>query len=114
MTIRFFILILLAQIALIAGQIFLKHGMNLTRRENRSSGKIAFNISAGIATLTLWFFLWMGLMQKLDLSYLYPFEGLSPALLVIASCIILKEKLDAKSWAGVLFIALGTLLVGIS
>jgi uncharacterized membrane protein len=114
MTIRSLLLILLAQIALVAGQIFLKHGMNFTQREKRPFGKITWNISAGIAALTLWFFLWTGLMQKLDLSHLYPFEGLSPALLVIASCIILKEKLDLKSWAGVFLIALGTLIVGIS
>jgi uncharacterized membrane protein len=107
-------LIILAQIALVAGQIFLKHGMNFTKKEDLLYGRITLNILAGVAALTLWFLLWTGLMQKLDLSYLYPFEGISPVLLVVAACMILKERLDLKSWAGVCLIALGTLIVGIS
>jgi uncharacterized membrane protein len=113
-SVRALLLIVFSQIALVGGQLFLKHGMNLTQLETKPKGRIACNITAGIVSLTLWFFLWMGLMQKLDLSHLYPFEGLSPALLVIASCIILKERLDIKSWGGVFLIAVGTLLVGFS
>jgi drug/metabolite transporter (DMT)-like permease len=114
MTARLLLLIILAQIALVSGQIFLKHGMNFTQTENMRYSPIIRNISAGILALTIWFLLWMGLMQKLDLSYLYPFEGMSPVLLVIATCIILKEKLDLRSWAGVCLIALGTFIVGTS
>ena len=114
MTILLLCLIILAQIALVAGQIFLKHGMNYTMRERLPFVRIILNILAGITALTLWFLLWMGLMQKLDLSYLYPFEGISPVLLVVAACVILKERLDLKSWAGVCLIALGTFIVGAS
>jgi uncharacterized membrane protein len=113
-TARLLILIILAQIALVAGQIFLKHGMNFTKKEIIPYRPVVINIFAGITLFTIWFLLWMGLMQKMDLSHLYPFEGISPVLLVIAACIILKERLDLRSWAGVVLIALGTLLVGIS
>jgi len=113
-TIHLLVLILLAQGALVAGQVFLKHGMNLTRSPVGGAARIVGILLAGIGLLTLWFLLWMGLLQKLDLSYVYPFEGLSPVLLVLAACAILKESLGWKSWTGVGLITLGTIVVGLS
>jgi uncharacterized membrane protein len=113
-TIRLLLLVLLAQVALVAGQIFLKHGMNFTERATTPADWVVGNLLAGIAMLTLWFFLWMGLLQRLDLSYVFPFEGISPVLLVLAACLILKETLGWRSWMGVGLIALGTVQVGMS
>jgi uncharacterized membrane protein len=107
-------LVLLAQVTLVAGQIFLKHGMNATNLAEKPVGRIAGNLAAGIGMLTLWFLVWLGLLQKLDLSFVYPFEGMSPVLLVIAAWLILKEKLSLRSWVGVLLIAIGTALVAVS
>jgi uncharacterized membrane protein len=53
----------------------------------------------------------MGLLQQLDLSHVYPFEGISP---VIAATVILGERQTWRSWVGVGLIALGTVLVGMS
>ena len=103
--------ILLSQAALVAGQICLKHGMTAT---TGGGGRTARSVAAGIAMLTLWFFVWMGLLQKLDLSYVYPFEGLSPILLVLAARVILHETLTWQAGLGVSLITLGTLLVGLS
>jgi uncharacterized membrane protein len=113
-TIHLFLLVLLAQVALVAGQVCLKHGMSMTKEGATPVARVAGNILAGVAMLTLWFFVWMGLLQKLDLSYVYPFEGISPLLLVLAACVILKETLGWKSWVGVGLITLGTILVGLS
>jgi drug/metabolite transporter (DMT)-like permease len=113
-TIRLLLLVLLAQVALVAGQIFLKHGMNFTKGATAPARQIAGNVLAGVVMLTIWFLLWMGLLQRLDLSHVYPFEGISPVLLVLASCVILKETLDWRSWMGVSLIALGTFLVGVN
>jgi len=100
--------LLCAQLALVAGQVFLKHGMSgLGRRRG-------WNITAGIGALTVWFFLWLGLLQKLPLSFVYPFEGISPVLLVLAAWLILKEKLSWQMWVGVGLIAAGTMMVGMS
>src|SRR5690242_20281572 len=85
------VLLLLSQALLVGGQIFLKHGMNLTHQLPRPRGRISVNLCLGIGLLALWFFLWMGLLQKLDLSYVFPFEGLSPVMMVLAAWIILKE-----------------------
>ena len=53
-------------------------------------------------------------MQKWDLSYIYPFEGISPMLLVLAAWIILKEQMTWRSWIGVGVISAGVALVGMS
>jgi len=107
-------LILTAQVALVAGQVFLKHAMAATTRPTAPRGGMARNLVAGVGMLTAWFLLWMGLLQKLDLSFVYPFEGISPLLLVIAAWIILKEKLTLRTWLGVILIGVGTALVGMS
>ena len=111
MTIHFLLLILLSQTALVSGQLCLKRGMNMTR-EGTGRVRVAGCVGAGVAMLTLWFLVWMGLLQRLDLSYVYPFEGISPILLVIAASVILKETLSRKAWIGVGLITLGTLVVG--
>jgi uncharacterized membrane protein len=113
-TIHLLTLIAVAQVTLVAGQIFLKHGMSMTREVATPLGRVTGSILAGVAMLAVWFFVWMGLLQKLDLSYVYPFEGISPILLVLAACVILKETLGWKSWVGISFITLGTILVGLS
>jgi drug/metabolite transporter (DMT)-like permease len=107
-------LVLTCQVALVAGQILLKHGMNHFGKKRWHVGRIAWGLGGGIAMLALWFLLWMGLMQKMDLSFLYPFQGISPVLLVLAAGIFLKERANWQKWLGVALIAGGTLLVAFS
>ncbi len=104
----------LAQMALVAGQVSLKRGMGKVSLSPRPTKKIIANVAVGTTFLTLWFLLWMRLLQKVELSYIYPFEGISPILLAFAAWILLKEKVTRKSWIGVGLIGLGTLLVGLS
>ena len=114
MTIRQLFLVLLSQISLVIGQLLLKHGMNFTTKGATPLGRVIGYIVAGVSMLTLWFFLWMGLLQQLDLSLVYPFEGMSPVLLVVAAAITLKEPQSVGSWIGIGLIAFGTVLVGAS
>jgi uncharacterized membrane protein len=107
-------LVLASQIAVVAGQVLIKRGLNLAILEPRPTRAVASRIAGGIALLTAWFLLWMGLLQKVELSRLYPFEGLSPVLLVLAARLFLAETLTWRTWAGVFLIAAGTVLVGIS
>jgi undecaprenyl phosphate-alpha-L-ara4N flippase subunit ArnE len=107
-------LVLASQLFVVGGQVLLKRGLNLTRFCPVPVGPVAARIAAAIALLTLWFLIWMGLLRHLDLSQLYPFEGLSPVLLVLAARVLLHETLTWKTWAGVALIAAGTVLVGLS
>lgn len=109
-----FVLVVASQIFVVAGQVLLKRGLNLTHQHPIPRGAVAGRIAGGIGFLTLWFLLWMGLLRTVELSKLYPFEGLSPVLLVLAARVFLQETLTWKTWAGVGLITLGTVLVGIS
>lgn len=100
-------LVVLAQGAQVAGQILLKQGM--TRTQGRAS-----RLGAGTAMLAFWFFAWLKLLQGLDLSYLYPFEGLSLVLLVFASRIFLGERVRGSALIGVALITGGMILVGLN
>jgi uncharacterized membrane protein len=114
MTALSLVLVVASQIFVVAGQVLLKRGLNLTHLTPVPAGAVAARLAGGIAMLTLWFLLWMGLLRTLDLSQLYPFEGLSPVLLVLAARFLLYETLTWKTWTGVGLITLGTVLVGIS
>jgi uncharacterized membrane protein len=96
-------LCLLCQLFLVVGQVLLKHAMAPTFR----AGALAI----GIACLTAWFFLWVGLLQSWELSQLFPFEGLNPVLLVLAAQMFLGERLPPRGWVGVALIAVGVALV---
>jgi len=100
-------LVLLAQAAQVAGQVLLKQGMT------RTVGRVS-RVAAGTVMLTFWFLAWLKLLQGLDISYLYPFEGLSLVLLVFASSILLGERMQGSAWIGVALITTGMVLVGLN
>lgn len=114
MTLLALMLVLVSQFAMVAGQVLLKHGMNSVGEKPRRPGKLVWGLGGGIALLTVWFLLWMGLLQKMDVSFLYPFQGISPVLLVLAAVVFLKERADWRTWLGLGLITAGTVLVALS
>ncbi len=68
----------------------------------------------GIATMTVWFLLWLGVMHQVELSKLMPLEGISPLLIVLGASVFLRERLHARGWAGVVLTCLGVILVSLS
>jgi uncharacterized membrane protein len=96
------------QLFLVAGQVLLKHAM-----AGEASGlrRTTVRLIPGVACLTVWFFLWLGLLEKWDLSKVFPFEGLNPALLVVAAWIFLRERVTPGTWVGIAMITAGIVLV---
>src|SRR5260370_20202895 len=77
----------------VAGQLFFKRSMEssgVTGFRNRQTISI---LSAGILLMTVSFFLNLGLLQRFDLSYLYPFQGLSVIIITLMAAVVLKVKL---------------------
>lgn len=114
MSLTAWLLILVSQLALVAGQIYLKRAMS--RRElgsDRSQGWIGMLV-LGIAAMTIWFLLWLGVMHQVELSKLMPFEGISPLLIVLGASVFLGERLNWRGWAGVGLTCVGVLLVSAS
>jgi uncharacterized membrane protein len=66
---------------------------------------------AGVSVMTVGFFLWLGLLQRFELSYIYPFEGIQRVILVAAATFFLKETMTRELWLGVSLIVIGTILV---
>ena len=99
----------------VAGQILLKHAMDIigangllaasTRRwcSRRRSALFAVN-----------FFINLGLLQRFDLSFIFPFQGLSVIMIALAGAFILKEKLTLRLTIGSIVISAGVILVSLS
>ena len=105
-------LVLCALIAFVCGQLLFKHAMQTSHRGfNRQFAKF---IVPGVASMTVSFFITMGLLQRFDLSWVYPFQGLSVIIISVLGGIILKEKLNLQLILGALLISIGVVLVSLS
>ena len=91
------------QLLLVAGQLLLKRAM----RQRFRGGLFAL----GVVCLSFWFFLWLGLMSSYELSKLFPFEGLNPALIALAAWLFLNEKMPAGAWLGLGLVCTGITIV---
>jgi undecaprenyl phosphate-alpha-L-ara4N flippase subunit ArnE len=114
MSLTAWMLVVISKLALVAGQIFLKRAMS--RRElgaERARGWSG-QLIIGIATMTVWFLLWLGVMHQVELSKLMPLEGISPLLIVLGAAVFLRERLNWRGWAGVILTCAGVLLVSAS
>jgi uncharacterized membrane protein len=102
-------LILFSGMCSVVGQIFLKHGMS----DHVSSRKLrrVLDLAAGVLAMTIGFFTWLTLLQRLDLSYLYPFEGFDSVFLAFGAWLFLRENMSRDLWIGVILICVGTILV---
>ena len=107
-----FILIFISVGAFVAGQILFKHAMEKSHRGfDRQFLKIFI---PGIACMTISFFLTLGLLQRFDLSWVYPFQGFSVIIVSVIGGIMLKEKLTFQLILGALLISIGVVLVSLS
>ena len=104
-------LCLFCQVLLVAGNLLLKHAMAGIDGQRRTRIETGLWLFAGIALFTLWFFLWLGLLSKYQLSQLYAFEGFAPVLLMASAWLFLGEKLPLRGWIGVGLIGAGLMLV---
>lgn len=106
-------LILTALVTFVAGQLLLKRAMELSD-EGMGSWRFLRFLATGIAAMTVSFFLTLGLLRHFDLSYLYPFQGLSVIIIALAASILLREKLTWRLAIGAGLITLGVVLVSLS
>ncbi len=114
MTLSAAFLILLSVSCFVAGQILLKYAMDVTARETYSRLHAARAFAAAIAVFAVNFFVNIGLLQHFDLSYFFPFQGLSVMLIAFAGAWLLQEKLSLRLTIGSIVISLGVILVSLS
>jgi uncharacterized membrane protein len=105
-------LCILCQFLIVIGQLFLKHAMAAPPGTPQRAKVINFTL--GIGSQALWFFLWVGLLAETELSKLFPFEGLNPALVALSAWLFLKERMPLGAWVGLLILCAGIALVASS
>lgn len=108
------LLIFISVSCFVAGQILLKHAMDITARPTYSRRHATLVFASAMAVFAVNFFLNIGLLQRFDLSYFFPFQGLSVILIAVAAAFILKEKLTLRLTIGSIIISLGVMLVSLS
>ena len=99
-------------LSFVVGQLLLKPAMD-AERANPTRRRLAFGVAA-IGSMTVSFFLGIGLLQKLELSFLFPFQGLSVLLIAGFATVVLKEKLTLPLVVGALLVTVGVMLVSAS
>jgi drug/metabolite transporter (DMT)-like permease len=104
------LLIFLALVLFIAGQLLLKH----TMESELYSARFMKFFATGLIAMTFSFFITLGLLQRFDLSYLYPFQGLSVVIISVLAAAILREKLTPRLFFGAALISAGVVLVSLS
>lgn len=109
-----FVLVLTALLAFVAGQLLLKKAMDVANVSGFVSWKFLALLMAGIFLLGAQLFLNLGLLQRYDLSFIYPFQGLSVIIISLAAAFILREKLTLQLVAGSLLISAGIVLVSLT
>ena len=114
MSILAFFFIVVSLLSFVAAQLILKRAMEFSATNGLRNSRFVSLAATGIALMTVSFFLTLGLLQRFDLSYLYPFQGLSVIFITLLAAVVLKEKLSARLTLGALLITAGIVLVSLS
>ena len=114
MTFLAFFFIVVSLLSFVVAQLILKRAMEFSTANGFRNSLFVSLAAIGIALMTVSFFLTLGLLQRFDLSYLYPFQGLSVIFITLLAAVALKENLSARLALGTLLITVGIILVSIS
>jgi len=109
-----FFFIVVSLLSFVAAQLILKRAMEATRAIGFRNAQFVWKVTVGIVLMTISFFLTLGLLQRFDLSYLYPFQGLSVIFITLMAVVVLKEKVNVRLAVGALLISVGIVLVSMS
>ena len=114
MTFLAFFLIVVSLLTFVVAQLVLKRAMEISRRTSLRNPRVIRLVTVGVVLMTISFFITLGLLQRFDLSYLYPFQGLSVIIITVMAAVILKEKVTLQLTIGTILIAAGIVLVSMS
>ena len=109
-----FFFIVVSLVSFVAAQLVLKRAMEATRTSGLRNAQFISKVTGGIILMTISFFLTLGLLQRFDLSYLYPFQGLSVIFITLLAAVVLRERLNMRLAIGALLISVGIVLVSLS
>ncbi|WP_054692130.1 EamA family transporter [Syntrophomonas palmitatica] len=108
-----FWLTFLNTIMMATGQILWKMGMNEREINNLFQLIQAFFsplVLAGLVVYVLTTFLWLYILSRAQLSYVYPIQSLVFVFVLLAT-MVLGERIPINRWLGVVVICMGVYLV---
>ena len=115
------LLILLSISIAVIGQVLLKIGINRIGIGDINSMDVLRQLFAGVIKsplvltgLFLYFIsaaIWIVVLSTVDLSFAYPFIGLTYVIILILSKLILKEDVNPIRWAGAAIITIGVIVI---
>ena len=108
------VLIPIALIAFVTGQLFLKYAMESSAIKGFRDPRVISFLGFGVLSMSVNFFLTLGLLSHLDLSFVYPFQGLSVIIISVTAAIVLREKFNLRLAIGAILITAGVVLVSMS
>ena len=109
-----FVIVLIALTSAVGGQLVLKKAMEAFNAVGFHAREFGRPLATGILLMTAQFFLNLGLLQRYDLSFIYPFQGLSVIIITFAAATVLREKLTLQLMIGSALISAGIVLVSMS
>ena len=101
----------------VVGQLMLKHGMSgFDAFGLRTIPKVVRSpwVVGGFAIYGMGTFIWLFLLTKLELSFMYPMISLGYVMVLFFSRIAFGEQIPFVRWAGVVLICGGVCMVGLS
>jgi len=124
MKLKYFIFLIIHEIFGTTEQVVLKKGINSLKKPSFRSIKGCFIFVRDILTaplvwvgflmiLAAWIF-WFTVLAGVDLSVAMPVDSLQYVLIMIASVVFLREKMNMIRISGVLLIIAGVILVALS
>jgi len=116
------ILLILFSISIaVAGQILLKIGVNrigiVDFSDLEALKQLFFGVIksplviSGLFLYVISAAIWLVVLSAVDLSFAYPFIGLTYVMILILSRFILKEDVNLIRWAGALIITIGVIVI---
>lgn len=115
------VLILISISIAVGGQILLKIGMNrignIAINSMSSLGHLFLGVlKSPIVLVGLFLYvisaaIWLVVISAVDLSFAYPFIGLTYVLILIVSKFVLKENVNPIRWVGAAIITIGVVVI---
>lgn len=113
MTFTSALLLVISLVTFVAGQLLLKRAME-PATPDIGGRRIGWLLAAGVLAMAVSFFLTQGLLQRFDLSFLYPFQGATVIVVIAAAAVVLRERITLPLAIGSTLIAAGVVLVALS
>lgn len=107
-------LIVISLLSFVVAQLLLKRGMEVSAKNGFRHPRFIWLVAPGVLLMTISFFITLGLLQRFDLSYLYPFQSLSVIFITLMAAAVLKERLNLRLTIGAVLISVGIVLVSLS